>query len=79
MVVGAIFVVLLAYVILVETKREPPPRPGVTPSPTPFSLVDMPLDEVRALRVTDGERTLRLIHEGVDWRIVEPENAPADT
>jgi hypothetical protein len=70
LIMGAIFAALLAYVVLVETKREPPP--------TPFSIVDFALDEVKALRLTDGERTLRMVHEGADWRIVEPENAPAD-
>jgi hypothetical protein len=79
LIIVGVFAVMLGYVLLVETEKEPPTRPGVTPSPTPVPLVEIALEDVRAVHVTDGERTVRLLHEGNAWRISEPEDAPADT
>ena len=76
-VVGVLFA-LLAYVLLVETTTEPPPQVGVEPSPTPVPLLQMAPQDVQAIHVTDGDRTLRMVHEGVEWRIVEPEDGLAD-
>ena len=73
-----VLVVLLAYVLLVETRKEPPPRAGVTPSPTPVPLLELAPDDMQAIHVTDGERALRMVREGAEWRIVEPEDGPAD-
>jgi hypothetical protein len=73
-----VLVALLAYVLLVETKKEPPPRAGVTPSPTPVPLLQLAPDDLQAVQVTDGERTLRMVHEGAEWRIVEPGDGPVD-
>lgn len=78
LVVVAVLCALLAYVLLVETKREPPPTPGTKPSPTPVPVLDVALDEVRSIGVTDGERALRLVREANGWRIAEPEDTPAD-
>lgn len=74
-VVGA-FVALLAYILLVEVKKEPPASEDATPTPVP--LLNLNTDEVRSILVTDGQRRLRLVREGQDWRIVEPEESPAD-
>jgi hypothetical protein len=82
LVVVLVFAAILAYVLLVERNRAPPPRPGVTPSPTPVLLLDIALDNLRAVHVTDGTHVLRLAREGGDWQIVEGQgggpNAPAD-
>lgn len=84
-----IFALLLAYVLLVERKREPPPVPGAAPSPTPSALVDIARDEIRALHVTWANAEVRIApaprseaeraeqHDG--WWITLPRNAPADT
>jgi hypothetical protein len=76
-----IFALLLAYVLLVEGKREPPPepRPGVTPSPTPALVLDVALDDVQALQIVAADRTLRLVHEGAEWSIAGPPDVPADS
>ena len=78
LVVVLVFAAILAYVILVERDREPPPRPGVTPSPTPIALLDTTPDALRAVQATDGERVLRLERDasGV-WLIVESEDRRA--
>jgi hypothetical protein len=74
----AILVALLAYVLLVESKKDPPPSAGTTPSPTPVPVLDIDLGEVRSVGVTDGQRTLRLVRQDGEWRLAEPEDAPAD-
>ena len=75
-IVLALFAVLLAYVLLVEVKRDPPPPEDAAPTPVP--VLDMALDEVRALRVSDGARTLRVENRGLEWVITEPDEGPAD-
>ncbi len=79
-----VFGLLLAYVLLVERKREPPPSPDATPSPTPSPLVDVERDEIRALHVTWGDAEVRIepsppTGEQGGWQITLPEAAPADT
>ena len=79
LIVAAVFAAILAYVLLVEEKKEPPPEQGVTPSPTPVQVLDIELDKVRAVRATDGVRSVRIAREDDGWVITDPENAPADT
>ena len=55
-----VFALLLAYVLLFEHKREPPPSPGATPSPTPSPLVDLERDEIRALHITWANSEVRI-------------------
>jgi len=78
-----IFALLLAYVLLVERKREPPPNPDAIPSPTPSPLVDLARDEIRALHVTWANTEVRIepspSSEQGSWQITVPETAPADT
>jgi len=79
LIVVAVFAAVLAYVLLMEEKREPPPEPGVTPSPTPVQVLDIELDDVRAVRATDGVWSVRIARRDDRWRITDPEDAPADT
>ena len=77
--VVAAFAALLAYVLLVETKREPPADPDTTPTPLP--VLGWEIDDLNAVQFTDGERTVRLEREGKGWRILRPpaaDSAPAN-
>ena len=83
-----VFALLLAYVLLFERKREPPPSPGATPSPTPSPLVGVERDEIRALHVTWGSSEVRIESspssggtegEQGGWQITLPQPRPADT
>ena len=78
--VVAAFGLLLAYVLLVEARRAPPPDPEATPTPQP--LLTWEMDELRSIHVSDGARTTRLERVGEDWQVLEPADAaggrPAD-
>ena len=81
LIVAGIFCALLAYVLLVEDKKEPPPelRPGVTPSPTPAAILNIALADVRALEVRGGaNQVTRLTYADGTWRVALPEDAPAN-
>jgi hypothetical protein len=97
LIVAGIFVVLLLYVVLFEGRHEPPAGPGpsgsapgfASASPTPASVLAIATDDVRALHITAGDRTLTLVQQGEKW-VVAPigsgttseassEGAPADT
>ena len=71
--VVAAFAALLAYVLLVEMKREPPADPDATPTPVP--ILSWEIDDVRAVEFSDGERTTRLEREGEGWRVLQPPDA----
>lgn len=76
---GALLIVfgaLLAYVLLVEAKREAPADAGATPTPSP--ILDIQVDDVRSLQISDGEREVRIVQEGESWRITAPGEGPAD-
>jgi hypothetical protein len=78
LVVGA-FCILLAYMLLVEARRAPPPDPETTP--TPWPILGWEIDDLEAVQFSDGQRTVRLEREGDRWRIVQPPEAggaPAD-
>jgi hypothetical protein len=64
---------LLAYVLLVETKRDPPADPDAMPTPLP--VLGWEIDDLTAVQFTDGERMVRLEREGEGWRILHPPNA----
>jgi hypothetical protein len=66
-----VFAVILAYVLLVERDKAPPAEPGVTPSPTPVTLLRIAPQDLRAIQATDGSRTLRLAREGEEWQVDE--------
>jgi hypothetical protein len=75
----AAFAALLAYVLLVEMKREPPADPDAKPTPVP--ILGWEIDDVQTVQFTDGERTTRLEREGEGWRVLRPpdaEGAPAN-
>jgi len=90
-----VFVLLLAYVLIFERQREPPPNPGATPSPTPSPLIDVARDEIRALHITWGNSEVRIepsprneeeipsaprdTDEQGGWQITLPQPGPADT
>jgi len=88
LIVLGVFAALLLYVVLFEARREPPAEPGAQPSPTPASVLDLAVDDVRALRIAAGDRSLSLIRQDGEWAIVSPgtgaaagtssEAAPAD-
>lgn len=71
--VVAAFAALLAYVLLVETKRELPADPDATPTPLP--ILGWEIDDVRAVQFTDGERATRLEREGEGWHVLLPPDA----
>jgi hypothetical protein len=75
----AAFTALLAYVLLVELRREPPADPDATPTPVP--ILGWQIADLQAAEFTDGERTVRLEREGEGWRVLLPpdaESAPAN-
>lgn len=78
-IVLAVFLALLAYVLLVEVKRDPPPEPGVTPSPTAVPVLDVETSQIQGLTIDDGTQRLRLEVQEDVWQVVEPEAGPADT
>ena len=71
--VVAAFATLLAYVLLVELRREPPADPDATPTPVP--VLGWQIDDLQAVQFTDGERTVRLERAGEGWRILRPPGA----
>lgn len=79
-VVVGVFAVLLAYVLLVESKRDTPPAEDATP--TPYPILQYDLGEITGVRITDGQQTLRLAYVDGGWQIVESpagqEAGPAD-
>ncbi len=79
LVVLGVFAVLLAYVLLVELKKDAPPEQDVMPAPSPIPLLDVGTDDVRAVRVAGEGRTLHLAHQGGEWHITQPESTLADT
>jgi hypothetical protein len=80
LIVAGVFAALLGYVLFVEREREPPPEPGITPSPTPASVLQIAVDNLRALRIDGGERALRLVRGGEGWEIelADGSRRPAD-
>lgn len=75
LIVVGVFLALLAYVLLVEREREPPPAPGATASPTPAPVLALPANDLRAIQVGDGARTLRLARTDDGWTV---DGRPAD-
>ena len=74
LIVAGVFLALLLYVVLVERQREPPAAPGApgslsAPSPTPASVVDIAGEDVRALHVAAGDRSLSLVRQDGGWAI----------
>jgi len=69
LIVGGVFLVLLLYVVLFEARREPPAEPGAQPSPTPASVLDINTDDVQALHIAAGERSLTLAQQDGEWVI----------
>jgi hypothetical protein len=79
LIVLALFAALLAYVFLVEVKKEPPAQDDAPP--TPIQILDMGTADLRAVRIDDGTRVLGLERDAgqQDWRITGPDERPADT
>ena len=75
LIVLGVFAALLLYVILFEARREPPAEPGARPSPTPASVLDVAVDDVRALHIAAGDRTLSLVRQDGKWAILPPGTA----
>jgi hypothetical protein len=68
--VVAAFGILLAYMLLVEARRAPPPDPQATP--TPWPILSWEMEDLGSIRVTDGSRAVHLERVGDEWYIVEP-------
>jgi len=69
LIVVAVFGVLLAYVLLIDNQREPPPPEDATP--TPYPILQLGVGELAGVRASDGQRTLRFEREEEGWQIVE--------
>ena len=79
-IVVALFVALLAYVLLVERKREPSPSVSeATPTPTPLPLLNLMVDDIQAVEIGDGSRTLRLEQRADGWQIGGEQSTLADS
>lgn len=85
LIVVAVFVALLAYVLLVEVKRASVPEDDSTPTPTPLPLLSLDAGDVQVVQISDGERLLRLEQVVDGWQIVaagsglvEPEPGSTD-
>jgi hypothetical protein len=72
LIVGGVFTALLLYVVLFEARREPPAEPGAQPSPTPASVLDINTDDVQALHIAAGDRSLSLVRQEGGWAIAPP-------
>jgi hypothetical protein len=68
--VVAAFGILLAYMLLVEARRAPPPDPQATP--TPWPILSWEMEDLRSIQVTDGSSAVHLERVGDEWYIVEP-------
>lgn len=75
LIVLGLFAALLAYILLVEAKREPPDE-GAAPTRVPILEIDA--DDLQAIEIHDGERALRLERGEDSWRITVPDDAAAD-
>lgn len=69
LIVVAAFAILLAYVLLVETKKEVPASPDAAPSA--FPLLASSVDALERVRISDGDRTVSVLHQGEEWWILE--------
>ncbi len=80
LIVVVLFAALLAYVLLVERKREPSPAESeATPTPTPLPLLNLTIDDIQAIEIGDGSRTLRLEQRADGWQIGGEQDTPADS
>ena len=70
-----LFAALLAYVLLVEAKREPPTEDA---APTRVPILEIDADDLQAIEIHDGERSLRMEQGEDGWRITAPDEAAAD-
>lgn len=77
-IVLGLFLALLAYVLLVEIKRTPPPEPGVTPTPTTVPVLDIETAQIQGLTISDGTAQVRLVVQDGVWQVIEPEPGAAD-
>jgi hypothetical protein len=75
--VVAAFGILLAYMLLVEARRGPPPDPEATP--TPWPILSWEVDDLRSIHVTDGTRVTHVERQDGEWRIVEPSSGGQTT
>jgi hypothetical protein len=69
----AAFLILLAYMLLVEARRAPQIAPDATP--TPYPILSWKMDDLRSIHVTDGSRTTSVERVDEGWQIVEPASA----
>ena len=76
LIVGGIFAALLAYVLLVEVKKDPPADADATPTPSP--VLDLDTDEVQAVQLTAGDVVVRIERAGEGWQVTAPQAGPAD-
>jgi len=77
LIVAGVFLALLLYVFLFEMQREPPAEPGAQPSPTPATVLDIAAEDVRALRIAAGDRSMSLVRQDGEWAIAAPDPGTA--
>ena len=72
-----VLAVLVAYVLLVEAKREPPPEEGAQPTSAP--LWEFRGSDLTQITVTKGEQTTAVERSGDTWRMLQPQAGEADS
>ena len=79
-IVLGILALLAAYVLLIETKRQPTPSDPDDPeaAPTPVPLLELEVSNIQSLHIDGGERTLHVERKGKTWWVTMPENREAD-
>lgn len=73
----SILAVLVAYIFLVEARREPPPEEGALSTPAP--LWEFEGSDVMGITVTKGEQATTVEREGGEWHMIAPEEGGADS
>lgn len=78
LILGGVFLALLAYVYFGEIRR--PPAPDANATPTPAPIMNVAADQVLGITVRGGEQETRLSREqGGEWQLEAPVPGPADT
>jgi hypothetical protein len=77
LILGGVFLALLAYVYFGEIRR--PSSPAAEATPTPEPILSLPADDVLGITVSGEGRETRLSRQaGGEWQLDAPSPGPAD-